>query len=55
MTMEPHAAAGKTDRVQSKETDQFYGDRRNGAGLYAEVSHREEPRTLPMNAPEQEG
>ena len=48
MTMEPHAARDMSDHERRREADQFYGDRRNGAGLYAEVSPRAEPRVITL-------
>ena len=46
MTMEPHAARDISDHELRREADRFYGDRRNGAVLYAEVSPPDEPRVI---------
>ena len=55
MTMEPHAARDIADPELRREADRFYGDRRNGAGLYAEVSPREEPRLLRFEPEDHDG
>ena len=55
MTMEPHAARDMSDHELRREADRFYGDRRNGAGLYAEVSPREEPRLLRFEPEDHDG
>lgn len=54
MTMEPHADKHLSD-PERREADRFYGDRRSGAGLYAEVSPREEFRVISFEPEEQDG
>lgn len=55
MTMEPYAAKDTSERERRREADRFYGHRRNGAGLYAEVSPREERRAITFEPQEDEG
>jgi len=55
MTMEPHAARDIADPELRREADRFYGDRRNGAGLYAEVSPREEHRAISFEPEHHDG
>ena len=54
MTMETHAVGDMSDHELRREADRFYGDRRNGAGLYAEVSPREERRAITVEDPDHE-
>ena len=54
MTMEPHAAKGSSDQERRREIDRFYGERHSGAGLYAEVSPREERRAITVEDPDHE-
>ena len=55
MTMETHAVRDMSDHELRREADRFYGDRRNGAGLYAEVSPREEHRVITFEPEDQDG
>ena len=55
MTMETHAVGDMSDHELPREADRFYGDRRNGAGLYAEVSPREEHRLLRFEPEDHDG
>lgn len=52
MTMDPRPAEQTSGQESRRETDRFYGERRSGVGLYAEISPREERRAIAFDASE---
>ena len=54
MTMETRAADSRTEQDERRQRDRFYGDRRGGVGLYAEVSRRAEQKVIAFEDAEQD-
>lgn len=54
MSMDPRAAEQSSGQDRRRETDRFYGERRSGAGLYAEVSPRQERRAITFEPSERD-
>lgn len=55
MTMETTLAEAGVNQDERRKADRFYGETRGGAGLYAEVSPRQEPRAIATDDIEHEG